>query len=181
MHQPSAVNSFCSSGTIWQHKSGSTVAQVMACYLTELSHCWLTFNEVRWHLAVSQKLPKISLTTKSLRKVSEKKNAVTSPRDQWVKLADITCPLAGVTRSPLSIDHNDSLQTCHCSHPFSSTEPEPLAPHIVFCDMWQAIQTWKHSPIPLSHTRRLWQGTHTNWQQTTWRKMDWDYIHEMVF
>ena len=42
-----------SSNSIWRHRSGSTLAQVMACCLTTPIHllnqcCWL-FNEVSWH------------------------------------------------------------------------------------------------------------------------------------
>ena len=40
------------SDTIWRHKSGSTLAQVMACCLTAPIHyinqCWL-INKVQWH------------------------------------------------------------------------------------------------------------------------------------
>ena len=43
------VNSLWHSDTIWRHKSGSTLAQVMACCLTAPSHylnqCWLIINE----------------------------------------------------------------------------------------------------------------------------------------
>ena len=42
------------SDATWQHRSGSTLAQVMACCLTAPSHylnqCWLINNEVLWHL-----------------------------------------------------------------------------------------------------------------------------------
>ena len=46
------VNSFWPSDTIWL-RSGSTLAQVMACCLTAPSHylnqCWLIISEVQWH------------------------------------------------------------------------------------------------------------------------------------
>ena len=45
-------NSLWPSDAIWQHRSGSTLAQVMACCLTAPSHylnqCWLIISEVRW-------------------------------------------------------------------------------------------------------------------------------------
>ena len=51
--RPQWVNSLWPSGTIWCHKSGSTLAQVMACCLTAPSHylnqCWLIISEVQWH------------------------------------------------------------------------------------------------------------------------------------
>ena len=37
--QPQCVNSLWPSDTIWQHRSGSTLAQVMACCLRAPSHC----------------------------------------------------------------------------------------------------------------------------------------------
>ena len=49
----SAINSLRPSDTIWRHKSGSTLAQVMACCLTAPSHylnqCWLIVSKVQWH------------------------------------------------------------------------------------------------------------------------------------
>ena len=45
------------SDAIWRHRSGSTLAQVMACCLTAPSHylnqCWLFINEVQWHTSDS--------------------------------------------------------------------------------------------------------------------------------
>ena len=45
------VNSLRPSDTIWRHRSGSTLVQVMACCLTAPSHylnqCWL-ISEVQW-------------------------------------------------------------------------------------------------------------------------------------
>ena len=47
------IKSFWPSDTIWQQRSGSTLAQVMACCLTAPSHylnqCWLIINKVQWH------------------------------------------------------------------------------------------------------------------------------------
>ena len=40
---------------IWRQRSGSTLAQVMACCLTAPSHylnqCWLIISKVEWHLS----------------------------------------------------------------------------------------------------------------------------------
>ena len=51
--RPQWVNSLWLSDTIWWHKSGSTLAQVIACCLTASSHylyqCWLIISKVRWH------------------------------------------------------------------------------------------------------------------------------------
>ena len=48
-----SVNSLSPSDAIWRQRSGSTLAQVMACCLTAPSHylnqCSLTISEVQWH------------------------------------------------------------------------------------------------------------------------------------
>ena len=47
------VNPVWPNNAIWQHRSGSTLAQVMACCLGAPSHylnqCWLIISEVLWH------------------------------------------------------------------------------------------------------------------------------------
>ena len=47
------LNLFWPSDTIWRQRSGSTLAQVMACCLTAPSHylnqCWRIISEVQWH------------------------------------------------------------------------------------------------------------------------------------
>ena len=47
------INSLWPSDAIWRQRSGSTLAQVMACCLTAPSHylnqCWLIIREVQWH------------------------------------------------------------------------------------------------------------------------------------
>ena len=47
------VNPLWPSDAIWQHRSGSTLAQVMARCLTAPSHylnqCWLIISKVLWH------------------------------------------------------------------------------------------------------------------------------------
>ena len=49
----SEFNSLRPSDAIWRHRSGSTLAQVMACCLTAPSHylnqCWLIISKVLWH------------------------------------------------------------------------------------------------------------------------------------
>ena len=53
------------SDTIWRHKSGSTLAQVMTCCLTAPSHnlnqCWLIISKVRWH-SYEVNLTKLKMT-----------------------------------------------------------------------------------------------------------------------
>ena len=47
------VNSLWPSDSIWRQRSGTTLAQVMACCLMVPSHylnqCWLTISMVQWH------------------------------------------------------------------------------------------------------------------------------------
>ena len=47
------INSLGPSDAIWRQRSGSTMAQVMACCLTAPGHylnqCWLIINKVEWH------------------------------------------------------------------------------------------------------------------------------------
>ena len=48
-----AIKSLWPSDAIWRQKSGSTLAQVMACCLTAPSHylnqCWLIISKVKWY------------------------------------------------------------------------------------------------------------------------------------
>ena len=52
------INSSWPSDAIWQQRSGSTLAQVMACCLTAPSHylnqCWLIISKVHWHSYLGQ-------------------------------------------------------------------------------------------------------------------------------
>ena len=47
-----AYDPFWPSDTLWWHRSGSTLDQVMACCLTEPSHylnqCWIVVNGIQW-------------------------------------------------------------------------------------------------------------------------------------
>ena len=53
LHQIVTLNSFRPSDAMWRHRSGSTLAQVMACCLTTPSHylnqCWVIISKVQWH------------------------------------------------------------------------------------------------------------------------------------
>ena len=52
-HKELFLNSLWPSDAIWRHRSGSTLAQVMACCLTATSHylnqCWLVIIKGQWH------------------------------------------------------------------------------------------------------------------------------------
>ena len=84
------INSFWPSDAIWWQRPGSTLAQVIACCLTEPSHhlnqCWLIISEVLWHWAESN----FTASTQALILYNDFENhtfkiSFTSPRGQWVK------------------------------------------------------------------------------------------------
>ena len=58
------VNSFRPSDAIWRHRSGSTLAQVMACCLMAPSHylnqCWVIISKVYWHSSEGNTLATIN-------------------------------------------------------------------------------------------------------------------------
>ena len=79
------------SDAIWWQKTGSTLAQVMACCLTAPSHylnqCWLIMNKVKWHSFEGNFTADISAINHCnwLEKYSPK-ISLKSPRPQWVKI-----------------------------------------------------------------------------------------------
>ena len=83
------VNSLRPSDAIWRHRSGSTLAQVMACCLTAPSHylnqCWLIISKIQWYSSEGNVTRDILATNhicwleNYLSKISIK-----SPRGQWV-------------------------------------------------------------------------------------------------
>ena len=60
-------NSLRPSDAIWRQRSGSTLAQVMACCLTAPSHylhqCWLIISKVLWHSSEGNFIRETSATT----------------------------------------------------------------------------------------------------------------------
>ena len=82
------------SDTIWWHRSGSTLAQVLTCCLTAPSHylnqCWLLINGVLWHSPMTNFIGRyqfIKWVEKYTCKISS-----TSPRGQWVKCQSHNAP-----------------------------------------------------------------------------------------
>ena len=83
------INSLWPSDTIWQHKSGWTLAQVMACCLTAPSHylnqSWLIISKVQWHSSESN----FTRDTSVICHWNKLENYLSkilfkSPRGQWV-------------------------------------------------------------------------------------------------
>ena len=81
--------------TMWQHRSGATLAQVMACCLTAPSHyltqCWLIISKVQWHSSESnfKEIHQLS-TTKINLKITHRKfrSNLPGPKDlNWANRA----------------------------------------------------------------------------------------------
>ena len=86
----SLVNSLWPSDTVWLHRSGSTLAQVMACCLMAPSHylnqCWLMISEVLWHSPDSNFTENTwDIYCLNEFEISLFETVVKSPRGQWVK------------------------------------------------------------------------------------------------
>ena len=84
------LNPLWPSAAIRRHKSGSTLAQVMACCLTAPSHylnqCWLIIIKVLWHSSEGI-IMRRSKDTNQQNKIENYIFRITfrSPRGQWVK------------------------------------------------------------------------------------------------
>ena len=85
---------------MWWQRSGSTLAQVMACCLTApihyLNQCSsMIISEFQWHwyLAISQEMPQPSITKICL-KITHLKLHSNFPRAQWVKV--IICKIVAI-------------------------------------------------------------------------------------
>ena len=87
------INSLRPSDAIWRHRSGSTLAQIMACCLTAPSHylnqCWLIINKVQLHSSDDNFTRDISATNINM-KIAHL--SLTSPRGQWVKSCFVLFP-----------------------------------------------------------------------------------------
>ena len=87
--RPQWVYTLWPSDAIWRQRSGSTLAQVMACCLTAPSHylnqCWLIISEVQWHsykgnfTRDASTINPLNLFQNYMSKISCK-----FPRGQWV-------------------------------------------------------------------------------------------------
>ena len=86
------INSLWPSDIIWRQRSGSTLAQVMACCLTASSHylnqCWLIISKVLWHSSEGI-IMRRSEDTNQLNKIENYIFRITfrSPRGQWVNVS----------------------------------------------------------------------------------------------
>ena len=83
------INSLGLSNTIWWHRSGSTLAQVMACCLMAPSHylnqCWLIISKVQLHSSEGTFIPGISTSDHYLTWTLISSNLNQFFRSQWVE------------------------------------------------------------------------------------------------
>ena len=83
------VNSLWPNDAIWWHRSGSTLAQVMACCLTASSHylkqCWLIISEVQRHSPGRNFMRDVLIINRKHELENHlNKTLLKSPRGQWV-------------------------------------------------------------------------------------------------
>ena len=90
IHLPVKKIALWASDPIWRERSGSTLAQVMACCLTALSHylnqCWLIISKVQRHSSEDN----FTIDTSSINHWNYLENYLSkipfkSPWGQWVK------------------------------------------------------------------------------------------------
>ena len=112
------LNSSRSSDAIWQHRSGSTLAQVMACCLTAPSHYlnqrWFIVSEVLWHAPERNftVIDQVDILYSELENYNVK-IIVTCRRGQWVNLLG-GCVILDVSHTKGSIrDWRFTTETSH--------------------------------------------------------------------
>ena len=84
------VLTHCGLVTLYGDRSGSTLAQVMACCLMAPSHylnqCWLMISDVLWHSPDSNFTKNKILIVEMSWKFTKIETGVKSPRGQWVNV-----------------------------------------------------------------------------------------------
>ena len=106
-------NSLWPSDAKWRQRSGSTLAQVMACCLMATSHylnqCWLIISKVQWHPSGSNfSHQSLRLARKYLSKILFK-----SPRGQWVNLITSSMTSSTLTNTGrVQPQDGDNFENC---------------------------------------------------------------------
>ena len=100
-------NSLWPSDAIWRQRSGSTLAQVMACCLTAPSHylnqCWL-INKVQWHLSEGN----FTTDTSAMGLLPDQQNCRLHMRQEWRE----RFPSHRIQRKPVVSDLGMHHGTC---------------------------------------------------------------------
>ena len=108
-YQPQWVNSLWPRDAIWRQRSGSTLAQLMACCLMAPSHylnqCWLIIHEGQWHSYQGNFTRDAStIIHQNLFENYMSKISFKFPRGQWVKQqASSFCPVVNYTQRIYSL------------------------------------------------------------------------------
>ena len=90
------INSLWPSDTIWRHRAGSTLIQVIACCLTASSNylhqCWLIISKVYWHLCESD-FTRDALAINHMNKCENYQSKISSksPSGQWANAKLLPC------------------------------------------------------------------------------------------
>ena len=91
-----SIDSLWPSDVIWLHKTGPTVAQIMACCLAAPNHypnqCWLIISEVLWQSPESNLTSDTSISHQlsNQLEIYFAKISFKSPRGQWVKWSRVS-------------------------------------------------------------------------------------------
>ena len=102
------INSLWPSDNIWRHKSGSILAQVIACCLTAPSHylnqCWLIISNVKWHSSKG----KFTRDTSAINHWNHLENKVSFKflRGQWVNILCLYDGIFGMDRKLHIVKYN---------------------------------------------------------------------------
>ena len=121
-------NSMWPSDAIWWHRSGSTLAQVMACCLMAPSHYlnqwWLIISEVQWHSYQGNFTRDASTINHwNLFENYMSKITVKFPRGQWVKVWSM-------------------FYFCNCSDVW-----DIMLCRIFWAILWDFANLWTHWPL----------------------------------
>ena len=117
-YDPITFNSLWPNDAIWRQRSGSTLAQVIACCLTAPSHypnqCWLIIREFQWNspegnfMRLSE-IPLLSIK-KIWLKITISKISFNFPRGQWVKIWLVLSPCRTPNGSPVTLRARSSSE-----------------------------------------------------------------------
>ena len=148
-----ALNSLWSSENIWWHRSRSTSAHVMTCYLMASSHhlnqCWLLVSEVLWlsskaFISMFPRYYSVSF------KIFIFKISAPSPRGQWLDAK--RCPDQGSPRHNLDSTvtkphHTISLVSLQTGTQFHMLSIGIYHTDVLNLDEFQTWSVWNHSVV----------------------------------
>ena len=151
------VNSLWPSDAIWRQRSGSRLAQVMACCLTAPSHhpnqCWLIIRKVLWYSSEDIMMRRFEDANQQSKLENYIfKITLRSLRGQWVKTTHQNQSHVNIQRPNRCLGGSQSIackQICHERHRIECTNP-PLTIYIrspsnqQFVNTLRPIQNGRH-------------------------------------